>query len=181
MQLISRNIDLDAHGARFKEFNVSPFFYTLEKIPWDIFMTFHYKGRDFNRDDEWAEKNRRSIIFRLINDSRKTLSLSKHDLQFFGTTEKKWGRCHTHTLIHIKRKAGKNQDLVRNTIQAHIPWDIVTIPEKSTRENANQIVNDPIAVSAYISKFNGNEIDAAPIHFSRDFVNFVSNYNEMSA
>ena len=177
--LDSPNISIDEGGnLRFNDFKVDPFFYTLSAIPWDLFLINHYKGDDYARDNEFAERNRRTLLASVFRQSKESLGLASNDIQYFGCTEKRGARCHTHTLIYIKRKAGANASELRETIQKCLPSRIVTIPEASTKERANQIVIEPVKCAAYVSKRNKNDLAVPTNHYSKDFITFATRYNK---
>ena len=105
MQTISNRTIISDGSIYFNNYKVDPFFYSLRKLRWDILLTFHYGGVDYYSDNEFAEKNRRSLIKKLVSQTLKSLKQPRNDIQFAGFTEKKNGRCHSHVLLHIKNKS----------------------------------------------------------------------------
>jgi len=170
---VTQSMSVDKRGNLLSDgWKVSPFFHTTGVIRWDLFLSFHYKGHEYNRDNPYAEKNRRDAIAALIRKSKECLGLKSRDLQYFGVTEMQGERCHTHTLIH-NRDNSISVRLLRDTILKLIDWDVVTIPEGKLNEAIVTIQSSKKA-AAYTSKLNKNDLEIQSIHFSKDFIKFAN-------
>ncbi len=172
MQTISNRAIISDGSIYFNNYRVDPFFYSLRKLRWDILLTFHYGGVDYYSDHEFAEKNRRSLIKNLVIRTLKTLNQPRNDIQFAGFTERKNGKCHTHTLIHIKNKSPISVNTIAEAMKSLTPKEI-SARDAEDKEKQIEIISDAEAASAYICKFNSNELDIHQIFLSKNFINFI--------
>jgi hypothetical protein len=179
MQTISNRTIISDGSIYFNNYRVDPFFYSLRKLRWDILLTFHYGEVDCYSDNEYAEKNRRGIIKSLVNQTLKNLKQPRNDIQFAGFTEKKNGRCHTHTLLHIKDKSPLRAHTIAETIKSVIPKEI-SVRNPTDEEKQVEIIGDAEAATAYICKFNSNELDVHKHHFCGEFLSGFHNMQNMN-
>ena len=174
MQTLTNLTTISDRSISFNNFKVDPLFYSLRKARWDIFLTFHYEGEDYYLDNEFAEKNRRVIIKKVIVGTLKYLHQPRNDIQFAGFTEKKNGRCHTHTALHIKDKSPICAETIADTIKILLPQDIIRQNPRD-KEKQVEIIRDPERIAAYISKFNSNDLKIHKTHFSSRFFEWINN------
>ena len=173
MQTISNRTIISDGSIYFNNYKVDPLFYSLRKLRWDILLTFHYRKVDCYGDNEFAEKNRRSLIKNLVIQTLKSLKQPRNDIQFAGFTEKKNGRCHSHTLLHIKNKSPISANTIVNSMKLLMPEEILERNPKD-QEKQVEIIGDAEAATAYICKFNSNELDIHKHHFSKDILSFLN-------
>ena len=187
-------------------YDVSPVFYHIKNIKWDLFLSLHFNHPNLFRDTEYAETQRWLFFKHLVKNTCKVLRIPRNDLQYFGTTEKQQQRCHLHALVYIKKKAPVSLEKVRANMQTLIEKDEtvafptvcticrtslnkitgkcskckkgVSIRDKSSMERAIQIVKSPAEVAAYLSKFNKNDMDCIPIHHSKKFPEFLEDHGK---
>lgn len=174
MQTITNLTTISDRSISFNNYEVDPLFYSLRKARWDIFLTFHYKGEDYCLDNEFAEKNRRMLIKKVIVGTLKYLHQPRNDIQYVGFTEKINGRCHTHTVLHIKDKSPICAKTIADTIK-------LLLPQKNIRQNPQdndkqvEIIRDSESAAAYISKFNSNDLKIHKIHHSSRLFEWINN------
>ena len=174
MEVISKRTHIKNGKIFYNKFCVDPLFYSLRKVRWDIMLTFHYKIADYYRDNEFSEKNRRILIKKgIVIKTLKFLGQPVNDIQFAGFTEKKNGRCHSHTLLHIKDKSPLNTDIIADTIKLMIPHEII-IRDSKDEEKQIEIIRDTEAASAYICKFNSNDLDLHRLFKSRNLLEYIN-------
>jgi hypothetical protein len=138
-------------------------------------LTFHYKIADYYRDNEFSEKNRRILIKKgIVIKTLKFLGQPVNDIQFAGFTEKKNGRCHSHTLLHIKDKSPLSIDIIADTIKLMIPHEIIMRNSKD-EEKQIEFINDSEAAAAYICKLNSNDLDLHSLFKSRNLIKYLEN------
>jgi hypothetical protein len=174
MESLSKKTHIKNGKIFYNKFCVDPLFYSLRKVRWDIMLTFHYKTADYYRDNEFSEKNRRILIKKgIVIKTLKTLRQPINDIQFAGFTEKKNGRCHSHTLLHIKDKSPLSMDIIADTIKLMIPHEII-IRNSKDEEKQIEFIRDSEAAAAYICKFNSNEYDIHKLFKSKALIEYVS-------
>lgn len=158
-------------------FEIDSLFYGLSKIPWQIFLTTHFKTHHRFRPTEEAESNRKDTVHRLMRRTSEALKLSSNDLQYFGLTENIEDRCHYHTLIYVKSKARKDPQDVMEAIRERINWYEVMRPERGSEEFI-QIIKSPVDAAAYICKLNRTNLEFKWDHHSKDFYRFYENFTK---
>jgi len=175
MQTISNRTIISDGSIYFNNYRVDPLFYSLRKLRWDILLTFHYGGVDYYSDNEFAEKNRRSLIKSLVIRTLKSLNQPRNDIQFAGFTEKKNGRCHSHTLLHIKDKSPISANSIVNSMKLLMPEEI-SARNPRDEEKQVEIIGDTEAATAYICKFNSNELDIHRLYKSKDLIEYIKKH-----
>jgi len=175
MESVSKKSHIKNGKIFYNKFYVDSLFYSLRKVRWDIMLTFHYKIADYYRDNEFSEKNRRILIKKgIVIKTLKTLGQPVNDIQFAGFTEKKNGRCHSHTLLHIKDKSPLSMDIIADAIKLMIPHEIIIRNSKDEKKQI-EFIRDSEAAAAYICKFNSNDLDLHNMFKSRNLINYLEN------
>lgn len=179
MQTITNRTTISEGSISFNNYKVDPLFYSLRKARWDIFLTFHYKGADYCLDSEFAEKNRRMLIKKVIVGTLKYLHQPRNDIQYVGFTEKINGRCHTHTVLNIRDKSPICAETIADTIKLLLPQDIIR-QNPQDKEKQVEIIRDSESAAAYISKFNSNDLKIHKMHYSSRFVELIVNSENLN-
>ena len=172
------DLTMTSTGLAYKGNRLDPIFYKTCLFGGHIFWTNHYRSQDYYLDSEFAEKNRRRLIKRIIKWVKQFLGLNANDIQYFGMTEKKGFRCHTHTIIAIKKKCGDIADKVRSAIELFTSLTPQVTYDRATRQEANQIIINAVGVAAYISKINRNELECPMWHHSPKFFDYLEDHQK---
>ncbi len=175
---------IDSENAQnaeyFRGIRTDPFFYTIRKIPWHIFLTFHYRKPSHYADSQSGLGNRRKQLFELFYKARKDLRLPQRSIQFFGTSERGTSdRIHTHTLVHLPHgfKASENDWI--EALAKNVQRDLVDVPKQGCGILPMNIemVRDSEAAAAYVTKVSRVRGDSCLEHHrGQSFIAFAAKF-----
>lgn len=154
-----QNLEISKRGyLLYNGYELDSIFYSIQNIPWQVFLSLHFTEKEYAVDSVEAEKNRRSAVQETVWGARRALGLAQNDLIHISNSEKQNGRCHTHALIYSKEKARVHSETLLYAIKANAPWDILSLPTPSSEKKAFSVIRDSKKTAAYYSKHNKNDI-----------------------
>lgn len=156
---------------------VDPFFYSLQNIPFHLFLTFHYRHPSFygNTCDALLRRNR--LISDIIHQTRTQLNLPQKSIHYFGTSEKGISeRIHTHTLVHLREDILTKEDSIITQIIDLLPSELIDTPKQAYGGYPPQVekIENSQAVSSYLCKVRPGSDQIKWEHHSQKFTTFAN-------
>ena len=156
---LPKNTKIIDNTLHFNNNKVNPIFYGASAIKWNIFLTFHYNLRSFQRNDDTDKGfEKRWNLFEglIIEIARSIEGLSNSSIVYLGVGEYKNEQMHTHILINLKDEHLHLVKKVQEGIYERINQKIVYISTSDQYEfdlppNIQKVRNSSNALS-YILK-----------------------------
>jgi hypothetical protein len=96
--------------------------YHLSKIDWDFFLSLRYRMPSYYGSSFEAPSRRREAIWKLFQDARRELGISRNAVQWFASTEKNEDQgVHNHILVKARKDAVKDKDIILSTLYRNLP------------------------------------------------------------
>jgi hypothetical protein len=158
----------------YKGYEVDPIFYSLKKVSWQVLLSLHFKGTEYTADSVTAEKNRQKVVSEMVWGARRQLGLARNDLIYVANSEKQNFRCHIHVLVISKEKAFVDSQTLEGALKANAPWEILSFPSASSKDESFKVLDDCMDAVAYYCKRNKNDMEVRSEYISplaRSFLN----------
>jgi hypothetical protein len=158
-------ITLKKDGIYSGEYRLDPFFFSLQDIPFKIFMSFNLKG-------EYCLKNsynlRVEFVENLIERARILCgNINFNDIVPVFTEESVNSKIHIHILLFVKNNVKTNLMKLVEILYYCLDRNIVYIPHgEHRRRKIIQIINTPLKAIAYTSKLKKNQL--SKVFYFRD-------------
>ena len=169
----------------YKGYEVDSIFYSLKRIPWKVFMSLHFKGKDedemlkdYTSDKSGAERMRHLLVCRMVWGAAKTIGIAQKDLVHVSNTEKQGGRCHIHALVTSTRKDRVDSITLSEALKANSPSNILTFPSDPSKDRAFKPLDDCADAVAYYCKRNKNDMDVRSEYISPHAKSFLKHYGD---
>lgn len=158
---------------------VDPFFFSLQNIPFHLFITLHYRNPTFygNTCDALLKRNR--LISDIIHQTRTRLLLPQKSIHYFGTSEKGISeRVHTHTLVHIREDTLPMEESIITQIIDLLPSELIDVSKQTYGLFSPQVgkIKDSQAVSSYLCKIRPGSDQIKWEHHSQKFTKFANRF-----
>jgi hypothetical protein len=150
-----KSIKIKGNDLYYRGNKVNPIYYGTSDIPWNIFLTFHYRKdsyREYNNID--LRRKYFETLFRGI--ARNVNGLSNSSIVYLGVGEYKYKSMHTHILINVKDEHLYLVKRIQEEINNRIDKDIVVLSPRKKKVldfplNIQEVVS-PSDALAYIMK-----------------------------
>jgi hypothetical protein len=150
-------ITLNKDGIYSGEYRLDPFFYSLQDIPFKIFMSFNLKGEYCLRN---SHNKRVEFVENLIKRaSTLCKNINFNDIVPVFAEETVNSRYHIHILLFIKDHVKVNLRKLVEILYYCLDRNIVYIPHgEKRRKKIIQIIDTPLKAIAYTSKLKKNQL-----------------------
>ena len=138
-----------------KDKTVNPIYYGTRHIEWNIFLTFHYRLKSYQKKNNLEE--RRKFYENLMREiARNVDGLTNSSIVYLGVGEYKNEHMHTHILINLKDEHLHLTKKVQNEIYYRIDTKVVEIICRGKHPlalppNIQEVIN-PSGALSYILK-----------------------------
>ena len=139
-----------------------------------MLLSLHFKSTEYTADSVNAEKKRQKVVSEMVWGARRQLGLARNDLIHVGNSEKQNDRCHIHVLVISKEKAFVDSQTLEGALKANAPWEILSFPSVSSKDEAFMALDDCVDAVAYYCKRNKNDMEVRSEYISplaRSFLN----------
>jgi len=156
------------------KFSIDPFFKSLKVIDFDIFLTLKFK---YHKTSNLIDSNFRKVKFEsLMKKVQKASRLNANDIIYFASEEKNLDSLyHFHVLIHVKRKANIDPEVVRKILVDQVRLEGIykiprrvrmTPPEDKVFKHC-EIVKSSKNALRYINKVQGHYDSGKRIFYNK--------------
>jgi hypothetical protein len=132
-------------------------FYHLSEIDFDIFLTLHFKNKDYYGNSDDAHNNRRRLFRESFGNIARNLNKPYKSLFYFGICELgEDNKMHSHTLFKKRKDLNISNDELIECLKDSVDYRHF---RKPLRENPRhvEVVKDSVDCSNYILKIKTTE------------------------
>lgn len=139
------SITIKGNDLYYKRKKVNPIYYGTSGIPWNLFLTFHYRKYSYREYDNIdLRRTFFETLFREI--ARNVNGLSNTSIVYLGVGEYKYKSMHTHILINVKDEHLYLVKRIQEEIYNRIDKDIVILSPRKKK-----ILDFPLNIQEVIS------------------------------
>jgi hypothetical protein len=149
----------------YKGKKVNPIYYGTSNIPWNIFLTFHYRKNTYKKYDNIDLRRKYfETFFRDI--ARNVNGLSNTSIVYLGVGEYKYNSMHTHILVNVKDEHLYLLKRIQEEIYNRIDKNIVILSPRKKK-----ILDFPLNIQEVISPGDALAYILKPEWFTSDDTN----------